>query len=247
MTKRFGSLLSFVAVLFLASTAFGQTALTATTLSAGITSKLTSFQVASATGITAPSTTAAGTVLFVDNEAMAVISISSTTVHVQRGASGTVAQPHVSGTMVLAGPPNAFISGPDPSGTCTNGSGIFLYSPVVNVKTGNQWLCSTVTGKIVPGFSNMADVPQVTTAVASAAGKITPSGPLFHITGALAITGFNIPVGFDPTGGGGFCVMPDGAFTTTTANNIAIASTGVVSKVLCWTYDGNTAKFYPSY
>ena len=54
---------------------------------------------------------------------MAVISVSGTTVHVQRGASGTTGAPHISGAMVLAGPPNAFISY-DPSGTCTNGSGV---------------------------------------------------------------------------------------------------------------------------
>ncbi len=244
--KKLFKYFSLGAVLFLAAAAFGQTALTATTLSAGIASKLTTFQVASATGITAPSSTSAGTVLVVDNEAMSVISVSGTTVHVQRGASGTMANAHISGAMVLAGPPNAFISY-DPSGTCTNGSGVFAYSPVVNLRTGNQWLCSTVTGKVVPGFANYFDGPQPTTAVASAAGLVTPSGPLFHITGALAITGFNIPVGFDPKGGGGFCVIPDGAFTTTNANNIAIASTGVVSKTLCYTYDANTAKFYPAY
>jgi hypothetical protein len=80
--------------------------------------------------------------------------------------------------------------------------------------------------------------------VASAAGLVTPSGPLFHITGTAAITGFNIPVGFT---GGSFTVIPDGAFTTTTANNIAIASTAVVSKPLTFTFDAGTAKFYPSY
>jgi hypothetical protein len=114
----------------------------------------------------------------------------------------------------------------------------------VNTKTGSEWLCSTVTLSWVPGFGNDVGPAAVTAAVASAAGKITPSGPLFHITGTAAITGFNIPVGFT---GGNVCAIPDGIFTTTNANNIAIASTAVVSKTECWTYDTNAAKFYPAY
>lgn len=223
--------------------AFAQTALTATTLSAAITSSQRQVVVASATGITA-----GNTMLYIDNEAMSVNAVSGTTITVgPRGGMGTKASGHISGAMVLAGPPPAFIQY-DPAGfACTAGQGLSLYTPVVNVTNGNQWLCSTILAKFVPGWNNGGDPPAVTTAVASAAGLITPSGPLFHITGALAITGFNIPVGFDPKGGGTLCAIPDGAFTTTTANNIAIASTAVVSKVLCWAYDANTAKFYPYY
>jgi hypothetical protein len=224
------------------SLTYAQTPLTATTLSAGIDSSQRTFKIASATGVTANATE-----LFIDNEALPVVAISGTTVSVApRGSAGTRAMGHISGAMVLAGPPQAFV-GYDPSGSCTAGQGLFQYTPVVNINTGNQWLCGLL-GKVVPGWGNGTDLPQPTAAVASAAGLITPSGPLFHITGALAITGFNIPVGFDPKGGAqSVCVIPDGAFTTTNANNIAIASTGVVSKTLCWTYDPNTSKFYPSY
>jgi hypothetical protein len=218
-----------------------QTALTQTTLSAAVNSSSNRVVVASATGVTANST-----MLFIDNEALFVTGVNGTTLSVVRGQFGTKGFGHISGAGVLLGPPNAFISY-EPSGSCTNGQGLFLYSPVVNVVTGNQWLCSTVTGKIIPGFLNVADPPGVSTAVASAAGVIVPSGPLFHITGALAITGFTIPVGFDPKGGGQICAIPDGTFTTTAAGNIALASTAVVSKTLCWTYDANTAKFYPAY
>jgi len=232
------------------SPAFAQTSLTATTLGSAVNAiNQRTIQLASTTGVVAPTSQGgSGSTLFIDSEAFSVTSVSGKYVTVTRGASGTAASAHVSGAMVLVGPAQAFIQQPfDPSGACTVGTGIFQYSPVVNVRTGNEWLCSSVTGKVVPGFSTVAGVPQVTAAVASAAGLITPSGPLFHITGALAITGFNIPVGFDPKEGGTFCAIPDGAFTTTNANNIAIASTGVVSKVLCWTYDANAAKFYPSY
>jgi len=232
------------------SPAFAQTSLTATTLGSAVNAiNQRTIQLASATGVVAPSAlTGSGSELFIDSEAFTVTSVSGTYVTVTRGASGTAASAHVLGAMVLIGPPQAFISTPfDPAGACKVGAGIFQYSPLINVRTGNEWLCSTITGKVVPGFSNVAGVPQVTTAVASAAGLVTPSGPLFHITGALAITGFNIPVGFDPKEGGTISVIPDGAFTTTTAGNIAVASTAVVGKVLSFTYDANTAKFYPSY
>lgn len=219
-----------------------QTALTQTTLSAAITSSQNTFKLASVTGITANQTE-----LYIDLEAMPVYAVSGNYVTVgPRGSYGTKAMAHVSGAGVLYGPPAAFIDY-DPTGACTAGTGLFLYAPIVDVLTGGQWLCSSVLSKVVPGFGNFTIPNQVSTAVASAAGLITPSGPLFHITGTAAITGFNIPVGFDPKAGGGFCVVPDGIFTTTNATNIGLASTAVVSKLLCWTYDANSTKFYPSY
>lgn len=232
-----------LALVLFAVSAMAQTSLTQTSLSSAIgSSSVTTVRVASATGIS----TSPQTILFVDNEAMFVTGVSGTAISVIRGYASTLAVPHISGAMVLAGPPQAYIAF-TPSGSCTNGQGVFAYSPVVNLKDGNQWLCSTVLGKVVPGFQNNQGPPQVTTAVASAAGLVTPSGPLFHITGTLAITGFNVPVGFDPKEGGQICAIPDGLFTTTNANNFALATTAVVSKPICWQYDGNTAKFYPSY
>jgi hypothetical protein len=211
--------------------------LTQTSLSNAITSNVQTFIVASATNITAtPATT-----LFVETEAMQVISITGTTVTVTRGANSTKAVAHASGSMVLAGKPDWFF-GYAPTGACTTAA--TYATPFVNLATGAQYLCSTVTLQWGAGWQNTLLPPTVSTAVASAAGLVTPSGPLFHITGALAITGFNIPLGFAY---GSFTVIPDGAFTTTTANNIAIASTGVVGKALVFTYDSNSGKFYPSY
>jgi hypothetical protein len=239
--KNLKAIALFGLVLFGAGFSDAQTPLTATLLSGAINSSQRTFKLLSATGVTANATE-----LFIDNEAMPVVGVSGTTVTVApRGSAGTKAFGHISGTMVLAGPPAAFV-GYDPSGSCTAGQGLFQYSPVVNINNGNQWLCGLV-GKVVPGWGNTSEAPQTTAAVASAAGTITPSGPLFHITGTAAITGFVIPVGFDNTGGATMCVIPDAAFTTTNASNIAIASTGVIGKTLCWTYDPNAGKFYPSY
>jgi hypothetical protein len=47
--------------------------------------------------------------------------------------------------------------------------------------------------------------------------------------------------------GGAITLIPTGIFTWTTAGNIALAGTAVVSKALTMTYDATTTKWYPSY
>ena len=217
-----------------------QTALTHTTLSSAVTATTNTFIVASATGISA------GTNLYVIDfhsvigELVVVRSVSSTTLTVTRG--GGFQRAHVSGARVVIAPtPSAFYNR-NPKGACTAAS--TLYTPWINTTTGEQWLCSTVTLSWVPGFGALTNTTGPTATVASAAGLIIPSGPLFIVSGTAAITGFTQPIGY---AGAPFCIIPTGAFTTTTANNIAIASTGVVGKTLCYTYNVNTNKFYPSY
>lgn len=221
--------------------------LTQTTLSAAVAVTDTVITVASATGIVAPnlSTGVVGSLLFVltpgtKGEVMYAQSISSTSITVKRQGNRRAS---TSGAIVLIGAPNLFYT-VDPQGACT--AATTLVTPYVNVANGQQWLCSTIMLSWVPGWGNAArDSALPTAAVASAAGTITPSGPLFHVTGTAAITGFVIPVGYNA---GGFCVIPDGIFTTTTAGNIALASTSVVSKLLCWGYDAAAAKpFFPTY
>ena len=229
--------LSFLFIICVA-VAFGQASLTKTTLSSAIsTGTNQTIFVASATGITASPVT----MLYVDREAMLVLSISGTTVKVARGQSGTASVPHVTGSMVLAGTPDQFYTR-DPSGACT--ATATAVTPWVNISTGNQWLCSTITTSWVPGFGNRIAVPQATTAVASVAGATALSGPLFHITGTNQITSWTLPVGQLNSP---FCIIPDAAFTTTASNNIAKATTGVLNQTLCYTWDATNSKFVPSY
>lgn len=71
---------------------------------------------------------------------------------------------------------------------------------------------------------------------------IAPTTALHHVTGAGSIQSITIPfAGFV----GSITLIPDGAFTTVTGGNIAIASTAVVGKALTMTYDGTA--WYPSY
>ncbi len=76
----------------------------------------------------------------------------------------------------------------------------------------------------------------------TAATTISPTGMIFHVTGTTAIATINLPfTGFTGT----ITIIPDAAFTTTTAGNIARASTAVISRAITFTYDGT--KWYPSY
>jgi hypothetical protein len=217
-----------------------------TKLAVALDSQARTFPVASVSGLVA------GNYILIDNETMPIYSVSSVgnlVTVAPRGATGTSAVPHKVGTMVLSGPSQAFIAY-DPSGACSNGSGLFQYSPIINTRTGNQWLCSSVTGKVVPGYGNLSAPPGVTAAVASAAGLITPSGPVFHVTGTAAITGLNLPVGFDPSDSQTITIIADAVFSWTAATNIAAASstlTGglvVVGKAYTLIYDPATQKFY---
>lgn len=268
MTK----IIATLALALFGTFAFGQASLTQTTLAAAVnapgagnsSSYDTTVSLASATGITQAVNGVPVTYLYVGQEAMGVLNTipgSTTIFNVLRGQMGTKIGPHPNGDMVLAGvvtPSSGGFSGsggfqvtdPPFNGACTpSATG---QTPWLNVLNGYQWLCSSITGTWVPGFSNpfATDVAKVTAAVASAA-TATPSGPLFHITGAVAITTIGIPVGFNATavGGGSFCAIPDNATVNgfTAGNNIAKSSTFVVNQVICMTWDATNSKFVASY
>ena len=197
-------------------------------------------------------------VIYVDRELMGVITVpTSATLPVQviRGIRGTQATPHVAGDMVLFGQinlmgSNEFFDSDPPAGTCT---ATFPQTPWINILTGNQWLCSSITGQWVPGFGNPGNsaTPIANTAnVAAAAGSVLPSGPQFQITGAGAITGFTIPLGFNGTGVGGGCFLVQSAsgatWTWTAAGNISLAGTGTALKSFQFCWNAVTSKWVPS-
>lgn len=268
-------ILSVVAVLALAGMAFSQAAMTQTTLSGAVngpsfysgTTNITSGTVtlASCTGISAPILPGTpSSIIYVGREAMGVFAVNTTTcvMTVNRGYLGTQAAPHPNGDMVLYGAnyavtlatganpvPSGLFSQDPPAGACTAAG--TPSTPWVNVLTGAQWLCSSVTGTWVPGFNNplypMAAAP--TAAVASVAGATLPSGPLFHVTGTNAITSWTVPVGCNGTAVGGcsFTIIPDAVCTWTAAGNIALAGSCVVNKALTFTWDAKNSKWIPSY
>lgn len=254
--------LSLLLLLLVGFSAFGQTALTYTRISSAMNATQSTATLASITNVVV------GSVLFLEDgtagarsagEALYVIAIpsSGTTVTVLRGYDQTIPNPHISGVPVVAGPSTPAISAAfvevEPSGACTPAN---TYNPTINLKTGNQWICSSITNSWVPGFFNIEAPAGVTAAVASVAGATNPSGPLFHVTGTNAITAWGSSTSFGLGGGGGstndsvgapFCVIPDAIFTTTATNNIALASTAVVNKILCFTFDQTNKKYVPTY
>jgi hypothetical protein len=82
-----------------------------------------------------------------------------------------------------------------------------------------------------------------TTAIASAAIiGIENAGQIFHVSGTTAINTIEVPL---TSFRGTVTIIPDGAFTLTTAGNIGKASTAVVGQAMTLHYDG--VKWYPSY
>lgn len=126
---------------------------TTTTLSSAIaaqsgsTPPATLIQVASATGISGPNinnggSSTQGTLLYVDREAMRVLSVSGTTITVQRGANGTAAAGHLTGVTVYIGNPDWYAQDPAqfvPSGTCTLANTYAL--PKIEVLSGEIFTC----------------------------------------------------------------------------------------------------------
>ncbi len=139
----------FVIAAFLCATlALGQVAMTSTTTSAAVNNTAFAFNVASATGIVAPSFAVANqptgnqTILYIDHEAMFVTGLSGTYVTVIRGYAGTLAESHVSGATVYLGPPSYFsFNEKDHFGACTATNETSL--PKINVDTGHIFSCGS--------------------------------------------------------------------------------------------------------
>ena len=91
--------------------------------------------------------------------------------------------------------------------------------------------------------------PIVTTSLAPTIASATTIAPVNYITfisGTAAIVNITPPATM-VNGGGALILIPTDAFTTTTAGNIALASTATVGRAMTMVYDSNTTKWYPSY
>lgn len=94
-------------------------------------------------------------------------------------------------------------------------------------------------------FSGALKTIQTAPTIASAT-TIAPTAYITFISGTTAVVNITVPQALLTTGGQ-ITLIPTGIFTTTTAGNIALASTAVVSRALIMTYDAVTTKWYPSY
>jgi hypothetical protein len=83
-------------------------------------------------------------------------------------------------------------------------------------------------------------------ATIASAATIAPTKGITIISGTAAVVTITADADVSSTGGT-ITLIPTGAFTWTTAGNIAVAGTAVVSRALTMTYDSGTTKWYPSY
>ena len=136
----------------------------------------------------------------------------------------------------------------DETGT---GSLVFATSPTLvtpALGTPASGVLTNCTGS--PTFTNVKYSGLIATTASAptiaSATTIAPTAPITLISGTTAIVTITAPSPIS-TGGGQITLIPTGVFTTTSAGNIAIASTAVVGKALTMTYDSTTTKWYPSY
>jgi hypothetical protein len=138
----------------------------------------------------------------------------------------------------LASPTSANL---DAAVTDDTGTGTLVFSntptlitPVIGAATGTSLVLSSFNA-----------VSAAAPTVASAT-TIAPTTPIAFVSGTTAVVTITAPAPIS-AGGGAIVLIPTGAFTWTTAGNIAVAGTAVVSRTLTMTYDATTTKWYPSY
>ena len=261
-TKIIIALAMVIALGAFAPTVNAQTILSTTTLGAAITSST-----CSTTTVTLASTSTmqgigtqqqANTVLYIDMEYFRVNTVvDSTHVTVFRcfGALGESARPrpHINGATVWF----ANTSGANPAasfgfsngdllaehfGACTASTELAL--PIIYLQSGDKMDCigASPNGQWV--ITSRPGPPVLGATYTVPAGAIVPPGTIFLTdTGTAAATSITVPNGWAP----GMCltIIPGGAFTTTTAGNVRIATTAVVGKALFECWDG--VKWDPSY
>ena len=183
---------------------------------------------------------------------------------VQSGVTSQLTNAHLFTNSTLVTP----ILGTPQSGVLTNCTGLPVATGISGFGTGIATFLATPTsanlatavsdetgtGSLVfsnnPTFTNLKYSGLIATSAAAptiaSATTIAPTTSIVFISGTTAVATITAPSPIS-AGGGQITLIPTGAFTTTTAGNIAITSTAVVGKALIMTFDVTTSKWYPSY
>lgn len=125
-------------------------------------------------------------------------------------------------------------------------SGTFVLENVPVLSGERVWIYAPANFVVrVGGVTDPASAASSAPTIASAT-TIAPTTGIAFVSGTTAVATITPPSNLGSFGNQ-ITLLPTGAFTTTTAGNIAIASTAVVSRALIMTYDATTTKWYPSY
>lgn len=230
------SILPFLAVL-----SFAQVAMVSTTTTAAVSLAASQVQLTSVTGVLATNGVNVVSNILIDREEMDVLSVTGLVAQVRRGVNGTPVTTHASGAKVWVGPPNAFANY-EPSGACVSTQQ--AYAPTVVSASGNVWTCGNGGWTLFSTFSAKLSLGAVLDST-GANSTIAPTNSVHHVSNTGSVQTITVPAACPK-----ICqviLIPDAAFTTVNTGNIALASTGVVSKALIMTWDGGASKWYPSY
>ena len=150
---------------------------------------------------------------------------------------------YLAGDLITTGTNNCVIGSSANVAALGNSNSIVIGASAVGIGANTTVIgTSSTTANRIFGVQATGEVAPT---IASAA-TIAPTKQITFISGTTAIVTITAPTGIATTGGQ-ITIIPTGIFTTTTAGNIALASTAVVSRALIMTYDATTAKWYPSY
>ena len=128
---------------------------------------------------------------------------------------------------------------------CTSTS-MVMVTPVLGTPTSGDLTNCTGSPTLTDlKYSGLVATTAAAPTIASAA-TIAPTKPITFISGTAAIVTITASAPIS-AGGGTIIFIPTGIFTWTTAGNIAVAGTAVVSRALSFTFDVTTTKWYPSY
>jgi hypothetical protein len=138
---------------------------------------------------------------------------------------------------------NSVYIGRDARGTQTDNNSVVIGYEAIGI--GLNTIVIGTTSTTANRIFGVRSTGQVAPTIASAS-TISPTKEITFVSGTTAIVTITAPTGIATTGGQ-IIIIPTGLFTTTTAGNIALASTAVVSRALIMHYDATAAKWYPSY
>jgi len=203
----------------------------------GITSQVT---LASLTNVTA--TVSTQTTLWVDTEAMDVVTNSvpatGTTVTVTRGTHGTKAEGHASGRTVFVGRPNLF-QGYDVAGTCwSNAAGTAVLPailPWINLTDGYRFNCKSDGNWYRSGVGSQGTASRTTISANCNSGS--PAESVAEYLNDLGCTGQTVPVlAYVVTSAGELADLYVAGLTSAVAANanvFAVYKNGTATAITC--------------